>query len=114
MKSLATHLRHILSGLAVASTLAGSTAVQADWHFGTVASIGIAYDAATVTLQLAGWSRSNCTCYGPWNTHMCLDSTRATFKLEYAAILGANLTGQEIGVNIDETTCRVVAFFKPV
>lgn len=93
-------------------TLLSPIVVHADWHSGTVSQINIGYDGATVSFLLSGWVRSNCTCYPAWPNYMCLDASRPALKLEYALLLAAHLQGQTVSVNIDETTCRVVAMYK--
>lgn len=92
--------------------LALSPPVLADWHVGVIERLGIGYDGSTIVFRLSGWNRSNCTCYVTWPDQMCLDRSRASFKEEYAWILRARATGQEIQAHIDETTCKVVALFE--
>jgi hypothetical protein len=81
----------------------------ADWHYGTVSGLSVAYDGSTVVVIVSGWSRTNCTCYSTWPTAACLDRTRTSFHEEYALLLSARRTGQPVGINIDETTCTVLA-----
>lgn len=80
---------------------------NADWHTGKVSYIGVGYDGETITLKIEGWSRSNCTCYSSWPSHMCLDNSRATKKFEEAFILSARARQAPIKVNLDETTCKI-------
>ena len=50
------------------------------------------YDGVTVTFKLDGWVRSDCTCYGPWPSLMCLNSARAAHDFEKALLLAARQT----------------------
>jgi hypothetical protein len=43
---------------------------------------------------------------------MCLDQTRATFEFEKALILSTRARSMVLNVNIDETTCKVVAMYE--
>lgn len=92
--------------------LSSSHSALADWHYGRVEQLGFGYDGISVVFRLTGWSRNNCTCYSAWPNQMCLDRNRDTYKEEYAWLLRARATGQEVGVNIDETTCKVLALFE--
>ncbi len=104
-------LRNVrLLGAAVA--LAVSQTANADWHIGRIVQINFGYDGSTITFIVEGWTRNNCTCYSTWPNTMCLDRTRTSFKEELAWILKARATGQSIGANIDETTCKVVALYE--
>ena len=85
---------------------------NATWYTGTVSRLGVAYDGSTITLRIAGFTRTDCTCYAAWNTDMCLDRTRVSFREEYASILRARATGQTIQVNIDDSTCKVIAVYE--
>lgn len=101
------------SGLALAAfMLVLSPAAFADWHEGVVEQLGIGYDGSTTVLKLTGWNRTNCTCYSTWPSTMCLDRTRTSFKEEYASVLRARVSGQQIRAYIDETTCRVMALYE--
>jgi hypothetical protein len=83
----------------------------ADWHSGTVSNVGVAYDGSTVVFTLSGYSRNNCLCYAAWPANLCLDRTRTSFKEEYAWLLSARARGAVVNVNIDETTCKVIAMY---
>jgi len=97
----------------VVLTFAGlSTSAHADWHYGTVNELGIAYDGSTVTVKVTGLQRNNCTCYAPWPDQACLDRTRASFLEEYSLLLSARRVGQTVGINIDEASCKVVAIYE--
>jgi hypothetical protein len=89
-----------------------SFVAKADWHTGQVITMGHAYDGQTITFRLSGWSRTNCTCYSAWPDNMCLDRTRTSFSQDYAWLLRARTTGQKVQVNIDETTCKIVALYE--
>lgn len=89
-----------------------SHAAHADWHQGHITRLMFGYDGSTVTFALSGWVRSDCTCYSAWPGTMCLNRSRASFKDEYAWLLKAKTVDQEIFVNIDETTCSVVAMYE--
>jgi hypothetical protein len=102
----------LLSMLCTSSMVAAGPAL-ADWHAGTITELGIGYDGATIVFAISGWSRTNCTCYSTWPTLACLDSSRQTFKQEYAWLLAARRSEANVSVNIDETTCKVVAVFEP-
>ncbi len=84
----------------------------ADWHTGRVTSIGHAYDGQTITFAVSGWSRNNCTCYSVWTDSMCLDRTRQSFSEDYAMLLSARASGQQVWVNIDETSCKIRALLE--
>jgi hypothetical protein len=81
----------------------------ADWHAGLVTTLSVGYDGSTIAFRIAGWSRTDCTCYAVWNVDMCLDRTRLTFREEYTMLLKARAAGTPISVNINETTCTVIA-----
>lgn len=89
-----------------------ATSAHADWHYGTVNELSIGYDGSTVTVKVTGLQRSNCTCYASWPDQACLDRTRASFLEEYALLLSARRTGQAVGINIDETTCKILAIYE--
>lgn len=90
-----------------------SISARADWHYGAVTSIAIGYDGLTVTVDINGWDRTDCTCYAAWPTYMCLDRSRISFKEEMAMVLSAKARGSIMAVNIDETTCKVIAIHEP-
>lgn len=87
-------------------------ATYADWHSGRVTTFKVAYDGQTVTFNIAGYSRTNCTCYASWNTDLCLDRSRASFREEVAMLLSARARGTDVHVNINETTCSVTAIYE--
>jgi hypothetical protein len=95
----------------LASAILGSIASPAfaDWHYGTVTGLSVAYDGSTVVVIVSGWTRTNCTCYSTWPTAACLDRSRTSFHEEYALLLSARRVGQPVGINIDEATCKVLA-----
>ncbi|HEX7026319.1 MAG TPA: hypothetical protein VF268_03695 [Gammaproteobacteria bacterium] len=84
----------------------------ADWHTGTVRHLAVGYDGVTVTFKLDGWVRSDCTCYGPWPSLMCLNSAREAHDFEKALLLAARARGSVIRANIDESTCQVKAIYE--
>jgi len=84
-----------------------SNTSSAGWHTGKVSYIGVGYDGATITLKIEGWSRSDCTCYSSWPSHMCLDNTRETKKFEEALILTTRAKQMPIKVHLDEATCKI-------
>ncbi|MCH2160072.1 MAG: hypothetical protein MK096_14985 [Oleiphilaceae bacterium] len=86
-----------------------ATFASAEWHTGKVKYVGVGYDGKTITLIMEGWSRSDCTCYASWPSHMCLDETRETSEFEKAILISARAKQTPISVNIDETTCKVRA-----
>ena len=100
----------MLLAFAASLTLAG--AAHADWHYGRVTQVNIGYDGSTVTFVVAGWTRSNCTCYPTWSNMMCLNRSRASFKEEVAFLYSARARGVGVGANIDEGTCTVVALYE--
>jgi hypothetical protein len=85
---------------------------NAAWHTGVVRSLGFGYDGLTVVFRIAGLSKTGCTCYTPWSDHLCLDRNRQSFSLEYAFLLKARAIKEPIDVNIDETTCAVIAIWE--
>jgi hypothetical protein len=85
---------------------------HADWHGGKVTQINIAYDGSTITFAIAGHSRNNCSCYSAWPSVLCLDRSRISFKEEVAMLYSARARGTEVFVNIDETSCEVVAMYE--
>lgn len=89
-----------------------STGAIADWHAGKITQLGVEYDGSTVAFKIEGWNRSNCTCAPSWPNQMCLNHSRPSFKEEYAWLLSARRTQQVIQVNINETTCNIVATFE--
>lgn len=112
MHRLARMTRKACKAAIVLAALSTSHGALADWHYGRVDQMGFGYDGVTVVFRLSGWSRNNCTCYLSWPNQMCLDPNRDTYKEEYAWLLRARASGQEVGANIDETTCKVLALFE--
>lgn len=96
-----------LAALALVTPLA-----HADWHGGKVTAVFVAYDASTVTFTIAGYSRNNCTCYSAWPNTLCLNRDRPSFKEEVAMLYSVRARGGELHVNIDESTCSVVAMYE--
>ncbi len=82
------------------------------WHIGKVENIGIGYDGVTVTVNITGWARNDCTCYPTWTVHMCLDSNRATHAFEKALLLAARARGTDVALHINETTCMITAMYE--
>ena len=100
-----------ISTIALALALI-APAAQADWHGGKVTQINVGYDGSTITLVVAGWVRTNCTCYAAWPSTMCLNRNRLTYKEEVAMLFSARARGTELFAHIDETTCSVVALYE--
>lgn len=98
--------------VAVAAVLGWPGVASADWHSGRIIQLSFGYDGLTVAFVISDWIRTNCTCYSAWANHMCLDRSRTSFKEEYAWILKARTVDQTINVNIDETTCKVIALYE--
>jgi hypothetical protein len=90
----------------------GASMARADWHVGKILSLNINYEGTFITFALAGHSRNNCTCYSAWPNTLCLNRTRATYKEEVAFLYSARARDKEIGVNIDEASCSVVALYE--
>jgi hypothetical protein len=84
----------------------------ADWHSGAITGLHVGYDGTTIMFDMAGFVRSNCTCYSPWPNYMCLDRSRVSFREEFAMMETARLTGVTMNVNIDEVTCKVLAMYE--
>lgn len=84
-------------------------AARADWHYGKVINIYFAYDGSNVTLLIEGLAKTGCTCYSSWPERQCLDRTHVSFKEQLAAIYLAKASGATLAINIDETTCKVIA-----
>ena len=100
----------------VAAVLAAGLAAplaHADWHTGKIEFISIGYDGSTFTFRLAGVTRTNCTCYAAWNTNMCLNRSRLSFKEEVALIYSLKARDKEVAINIDEASCSVNAIYEP-
>jgi hypothetical protein len=91
---------------------AWSVGARAGWHAGTVRSLGFSYDSQTVVFTISGLTKSTCTCYATWPTDMCVHRSRQDFKEIYAFLLKARATGQTVQVNINETTCDVLALYE--
>jgi len=82
------------------------------WHTGKVEYIGVGYDGVTITVNITGWSRSDCTCYPTWPAHMCMDSSRQTHAFEKAMLLAVRARDAVVAINIEETTCRIIALYE--
>lgn len=91
----------------------GASVSHADWHVGKIGNISIAYDGATFTFTIQGYSRNNCTCYATWSTNMCLNRSRLTYKEEVGLIYSLKARDKAIAINIDEASCSVVAMYEP-
>ena len=103
-------LRKLL--LAVAAAII-PVAAHADWHTGRIEFISIGYDGSTFTFRLSGVTRTNCTCYPTWNTNMCLNRSRLSFREEVALLYSLKARDKEVAINIDEASCSVVALYEP-
>lgn len=101
-----------VKALAILAMFGVSTIAVAAWHSGKVTTLGVSYDGTTVSFKLGNWVRSDCTCNNAWPDQMCLDRSRSSFKEEYAWLLTARTTGRVVSVNIDETSCKVIALFE--
>ncbi len=95
--------------LVIALLILLSTTSNAAWHEGKINYIGIGYNGSTITLILEGWSRSDCTCYSSWPSHMCLTNNRDTSAFEQSLILSAKARQSPIKVYINENTCSIEA-----
>jgi hypothetical protein len=104
MKGLAIS---IVGAFAFASPLA-----YADWHSGKVTALKIGYDGVTVAFNIAGYSRSNCTCYVTWSSDLCLNPLRESFRAEVPMLMSARARDTVVHVNIDEVTCSVIAIYE--
>jgi hypothetical protein len=85
---------------------------QADWHSGKLTALKFAYDGTTVTFNIAGYARTDCTCYANWSSDLCLNPSRPSFKAELAFLMSARARETAVFVNIDETTCYVTAMYE--
>ncbi|EGU49883.1 hypothetical protein VINI7043_26265 [Vibrio nigripulchritudo ATCC 27043] len=92
--------------------LIASSASYADWHHGKIEMIAIGYDGKTISIGQAGSTKTNCTCYPTWPNRYCLNRDRISFNEEYALLLAAKSRGQSVALNIDETTCQVIAMYE--
>jgi hypothetical protein len=106
MKKLAT------AALVLVLSLSASMA-HADWHTGKLGNISIGYDGSTFTFTILGYTRTNCTCYATWNTNMCLNRSRLTYKEEVAMVYSLKARDKAIAINIDEASCSVIAMYEP-
>ena len=104
-------MRMPIAVLSVLSVVSAPIA-RADWHAGTVDQFAFGYDGTTITFTITGYVRTNCTCYSAWPQMACLDRSRTSFKEEFAWLLAARARGTTININVDETTCRVVAMYE--
>lgn len=98
---------------ALLAAFLGAPLAHADWHTGKLGNISIAYDGATFTFTIIGYTRTNCTCYATWSTNMCLNRSRLTYKEEVAMIYSLKARDKAIAINIDEASCSVVAMYEP-
>jgi len=101
-----------LTSLVAALFVFVSPLALADWHGGKVTTVQIAYDGSTIVFTLAGHSRNNCTCYSAWPNTICLNRARVSFKEEVAMLYSVRARGGDLHVNIDETSCSVVAMYE--
>jgi hypothetical protein len=86
-----------------------ATSARADWHTGSVTSIGFGYDASTIVFKISGLTKTSCTCYSAWPSYLCIDKARDSWKEEFALLLKASATKELIEININETTCKPIA-----
>lgn len=89
-----------------------STPAFAGWHSGTIEMIAIGYDGKTISIAQKGSTKTGCTCYPTWPNRYCLDRSRESFKDEYALILSAKARSNPLNINIDETSCKVIAIYE--
>jgi hypothetical protein len=94
------------------SLVIAAPSAHADWHAGTVTTLGFGYDGTTVIFKISSLNKTGCTCYSPWPDSLCLDRNRTSFREEYALLLKNRATKQPVAVNIDETTCTLVAIYE--
>lgn len=104
-------MKQLAKGLIVALALFSASA-HADWHGGKPTSLKIGYDGRSVTFNLSGLIRTNCTCYPAWNSDLCLNPNRESFKAEIAMLMSARARDTDVYVNIDEVTCFVTAMYE--
>jgi len=95
--------------LALVLMLICGSAAHADWHYGKILNMYFAYDGATFTITIEGYTRTNCTCYAPWPGHICLDRQHVSYKEQVAAVMLAKSQDRTVAVNVDEGTCRAIA-----
>jgi hypothetical protein len=98
--------------LVLVLSLLVSMNARADWHTGTLLSLGFGYDGQSLVLALNGLNKTTCTCYSPWPGNLCVARSRQDFKEIYAFLLKARVMKTPIEVNIDETTCYVQALYE--
>jgi hypothetical protein len=98
--------------LCLAFLVLASVPALADWHGGTVTGIAFAHEGDKVVFTIAGYTRSDCTCYPTWPTYVCLNRARTNFKEEYAWLLAARARGNSINIYVDEATCNVLAMYE--
>jgi hypothetical protein len=85
----------------------------ADWHTGTMTVLGFGYGGNTpVVLGISGVTKTTCTCYPNWPVNLCLSRARQDFKEVYAFLLKARAVREPVKINIDETTCEVLAVYE--
>ena len=89
-----------------------SAAASAGWHPGKVGNIGFAYEGSEAVFTLVDVSLG-CACPTYWQGYICLDPDRPTYKEEYALLLSAKARKVSLNVNVDETSCKVVAIYEP-
>lgn len=107
--STMTRVRHLVFlGLCIFAC----SPVFAGWHSGKLDNIGFAYEGSQVTFRLIGVSLS-CACPTYWQQYICLNPNRQTYKEEYALLLSAKARDAELHVNVDESTCQIIAIYEP-
>lgn len=106
-------MNKLVRAAALLAVCVGASVAQADWHTGKIGNISIGYDGSTITFNIQGYTRTNCTCYSTWNTNMCLNRARVSFKEEVAMLYSVKARDRDIAVNIDENSCTVVAMYEP-
>lgn len=89
-----------------------SNSALAGWHTGKLGMIAFSYDGKIISVGQEGFTKTDCTCYPTWPGRYCLDSSRETYDKEYAFLLSAKARNVSVGINIDETTCKIVAIYE--
>ncbi|ARC94716.1 hypothetical protein B6A42_25050 [Vibrio coralliilyticus] len=89
-----------------------SFSAAADWHYGKINLLAIAYDGKTISVGQEGFTRSDCTCYPTWPNRYCLDRDRLSFDEEYSMLLAAKAKNAVLAIHIDEATCVVKAMYE--
>ena len=107
-KSFAFAASSLLRGVLLGCGIASASPAIADWHTGNVDDVAHDYNSVAA-FRLVGYARTNCTCASAWNNYLCLDRARPSMREELALLLMARAQDKTVQVNIDETTCKVIA-----